>query len=32
MTVGGAYYRYIRISAPNPCGDPAEIDAIEILP
>ena len=25
-------YRYVQIYAPDPCGDPAQIDAIDILP
>jgi hypothetical protein len=28
----GDTHRYVRFTAPNPCGDPAQIDAIEILP
>lgn len=29
--VGGAY-RYVRLTAPNPCGDPAQVDSIDYLP
>lgn len=28
----GSTYRYVRFTAPVPCGDPAQIDAIDILP
>lgn len=28
----GNTYRYVRFSAPDPCGDPAQIDGLEILP
>jgi len=29
--VGGTY-RYVMISAPPACGDPAQVDSIEVLP
>jgi hypothetical protein len=31
MDVGGTY-RYVLIEAPPGCGDPAQVDAIEVLP
>ncbi len=31
VDVGGTY-RYVRLRAPSPCGDPAQVDAIDTLP
>jgi hypothetical protein len=31
IPVGGTY-RYVRLTAPSPCGDPAQVDGIDILP
>ncbi len=28
----GSTYRYVRFTAPMPCGDPAQVDAIDFLP
>jgi hypothetical protein len=32
IAVGTNTYRYIRFSAPPGCGDPAQIDSIDIIP
>ena len=32
ISVGTNIYRYIRVSAPPACGDPAQIDSFQIIP
>lgn len=32
ISIGGRYYRYVRLIAPNPCGDPAQVDAVDYEP
>ena len=32
LVPAGGTYRYVRLAAPLPCGDPAQVDAIDYLP